>query len=144
MKLSKRLLSAMAFLFILTVSVSAQRGERGDRERSPEKTAERQTARLVEQLELDEAQAEKIKAINMMYAEKTMAARKAAREDEAAEREKMQAQLKPIREAQEAELLKVLTPEQAEKYTEIKNNRGGKGRRGGKGHRGHKGRKLRK
>jgi len=139
MKLSKKLFSALAFLFILTISVSAQRGDRGsrgDRERSPEKTAERQTARLVESLDLDEAQAEKVQALNLVYAEKIMTARKEAREKEEAEREKNRELLKSLRDEQEAELIKLLTPEQAEKLAAIKTDRKGKGRRGARGPRG--------
>jgi Spy/CpxP family protein refolding chaperone len=147
MNLSKRLLSAAAFLFILTISVSAQRGERGprgDREKSPEKMAERQTNRMTEGLDLTEAQAEKIMAINLMYAEKTLAAREEAKRKEELEREKVREALKPMRDAQEAELLSVLTPEQAEKFTAFMKEREEKGPRRGKGRKGEKGRKLRK
>ena len=89
---------------------------------------------MIKDLDLSAAQGEKIKALNIAFAEKQVAARKAAREaggDRAAMREKMQG----LRAAHQTDLKKYLTAEQVAKWEKIqaeRPNRDGqrRGRRG--------------
>ena len=105
--------------------IQAQPGE--GRGMDPEKRAEQQTANMTEKLSLSEAQAAKVKEINLKYATKI----KEARDTADADRDAMRATMTSIREEQDKELQTVLTEEQWQQWLkireEMKNNRPGWG-----------------
>jgi hypothetical protein len=94
----------------------------------PAERAEKQTAQMTEKLSLSDAQAGKVKEINLKYADKMKAAREEADGDWSSMREKMGA----MRADQDKELQTVLTEEQWVQWdryrTEQRANRGGMGR----------------
>ncbi|MEO1259278.1 MAG: hypothetical protein AAFZ15_10805 [Bacteroidota bacterium] len=105
MKITKRILPA---LLLLLIAVFAMHAQRADRQFDPEKMAEKQTAHMTEKLSLDEQQVEKVKAINLKYAEQA----KVQKEQAEAERATKRAERQKIQEAKKAELKEVLTDEQ--------------------------------
>ena len=115
---------AMAMLLLAGFALQAQPGG-GGRAMNPEQRAEQQTAQMTEKLSLSEAQAGKVKEINLKYANKMKEARDAADGDRDAMRETMTA----IRDEHDKELKTVLTGEQYTQWdrirTEQRNNRGG-------------------
>lgn len=129
MKSSIKFLALIALVFTFTSMANAQRGS--DRERpTPEQMAERQTERMVEQLELNETQAAQIEEINLTAALKM----KEARENSDGDREAMREIETVIRTEQTAALKSVLTEAQFQTYEEALTQKGkrkkGKGRRG--------------
>lgn len=131
MKITKRILPTVLMLVIGFFALQAQRtAER--RPMDPEKMAEKQTARMTEQLNLDEKQAEQVTAINLKYAEQS----KGNKEQAKAEREARKAERQQMQETKMAELKQVLTPEQyaemEKAQAERSERRGGHGK-GGKG-----------
>ncbi|MEM8528349.1 MAG: hypothetical protein AAGG68_27145 [Bacteroidota bacterium] len=106
MKLSNRLVLAMAIILVAFGSNFAQRGE--DRP-SAEDMAKRQTERLTESLELTNEQAEKVAAINLKYAKQVHEKREAMRQQEEKGREARKAEREKVRTAHNAELKVVLT-----------------------------------
>ena len=82
-------LKALIILCIALVCTTALQAQRGGRGGSPEERAERQTTYMVEQLSLSEAQATKVKEVNLKYGKKMMEARQNAEEDRSALRETM-------------------------------------------------------
>lgn len=145
MKITNRLLMSVAFIFVLSVSSFAQRG---DRERpSPEDMAKRQTEQMSEALELSDVQTKKVEAINLKYAAQAKEQREKAREAQKQDREAMKAAREKVKEAQQAEFKAVLTELQYAKLEGMmeargnrsKGNRGGKGKKGKKGEKGEKG-----
>ena len=128
MKVSIKFITAIVLLFAFSININAQRGDR--RERSPEMRAERQNARLVEELGLDETKAAQLKDINLVFTEKIATVRKA---EEEKQRAAMKAKLEPLRAEQEAAIKQLLTPEQAAKFDELKAMREERrGERGGR------------
>lgn len=129
MKASIKFLAMIALIFTFSFAANAQRG--GDRERPmPEQMAERQTERMVEQLELNDTQAAQVEKINLAAAVKMQE----ARENSDGDREAMKEVRTAIRTEQTAALQSVLTEAQFQTYEESLAQGGkrkkGKGRRG--------------
>lgn len=96
----------------------------------PETRAKMMTDRMAEKLELNEEQKAKILAINLEYAKKReaeMEAKKAEMEARKAEMDARRAEMKE----QDSKIAEVLTPEQKEKWVELKDE--GRSRRGPRG-----------
>lgn len=129
MKNTTKIILPLILLLAFSQITLAQRGRRGG---DPQKRAERQTQQMVEKLSLSEAQAEKIKTVNMDMAKKMQEAFANADGDREAMRENMQA----IREEHKTELKKYLTSEQLETWetveAERRENRQGRKKRGPK------------
>lgn len=116
-------LLAFALFLLGGFALQAQPGG-GGRSMNPEQRAERQTAQMTEKLALSDAQAGKVKDINLKYANKMKEARDKADGDWSNMRETMGA----IRDEQDKELQTVLTGDQWKKWSEyqeeFRNNRG--------------------
>jgi Spy/CpxP family protein refolding chaperone len=96
----------------------------------PETRAKMMTDRMAEKLELNDEQKAKILAINLEYAKKReaeMEAKKAEMEARKAEMDARRAEMKE----QDSKIEEVLTPEQKEKWVELKDQ--GRSRRGPRG-----------
>lgn len=126
--MKKVMLFALAFLAIAQFAFAQRGGGEGRRGGSPEEMANRQTARMAEELDLSEAQVEKIKELNLLYAKKMRELRANAGDDRTGMREKMGA----LFQEKETELKKYLTTEQFEKYKKLEAERRAR-RRGGPG-----------
>ncbi|MBB4079082.1 general stress protein YciG [Lewinella aquimaris] len=130
MKTTKAILFSL--FFVLAVgSVSAQRGGNHD----PVAQAEQQTEHLTEVLELTPEQTERVKAINLQFAETV----KGAREEIGDERAAMREIVEKANEARREEMKSVLNDEQLVKLEALEADRerrqeNGKkgGRKGGK------------
>ena len=110
------------------------RGERGG---TIEERVAKQTQRMTESLELSTAQREKIKAVNLKYAEKMAAIRKEVRAS--GDWESMREVMPTLRAQQNEEINKYLTTEQSEKWTTLQKERETKrGERRGKRKKGKK------
>lgn len=122
MKTSFKLFLGMALSLILTSAVSAQRPHEP---RDPAKMAERQTERIVDKLDLDDAQAVKVQALNLEFAEKIAEAHKAQEESMRKIREE-------FRTAHAEEMKSILTKEQFTEFSsmEFRPNRGERGAEG--------------
>ncbi len=139
MKSSIKYLTFIALFFVLSFTAEAQRGGGERTPPNPTEKAERQTSKMVEVLGLDNAQASRISAINLTYANQMHTAHENNKED----REAMKAARAAIKNARKAELSQVLTTAQITKYEEMhanrkkgkgcKNSEGCKGGRKGKG-----------
>ncbi|WP_268033115.1 Spy/CpxP family protein refolding chaperone [Algoriphagus sp. PAP.12] len=103
----------------------------------PETRAKMMTDRMAEKLELNEEQKAKILAINLEYAKKReaeMEAKKAEMEAKKAEMEARKAEMDARRaemKEQDSKIAEILTPEQKEKWVELKDQ--GRSRRGPRG-----------
>ncbi|MGY6742823.1 MAG: DUF4890 domain-containing protein [Cecembia sp.] len=133
----------IALMFAFSLGVYAQR-EGGPREMpSPEQRAERMTNRMAEQLELSEEQKNKVYEINLKNAQSRQAEMEARRAEAEQRRQSRQTQMQ----SQIQEVEAVLSPEQIEKWSEVREtnrqrgafspqgprgNRGGEIRRGGR------------
>ena len=135
-------LSTFTLLLVLISAnfLSAQPGERGmrgERGGTIEERVAKQTQRMTESLELSTAQREKIKAVNLKYAEKMAAIRKEVRAS--GDWESMRAIMPTLRAQQNEEINKYLTTEQSEKWTTLQKERETKrGERRGKRKKGKK------
>jgi len=125
MKNITKIILPLILLLAFSQITMAQRGRRGG---DPQKRAERQTQQMVEKLSLSEAQAEKVKTVNMNMATKMQEAFANAEGDRGAMRETMQA----IREEHKTELKKYLTSEQFETWETMQSERRGKRKDRGK------------
>lgn len=104
MEITKRIFATILFMTFGLLVLQAQRtGQRP--EMNPDKMAERQTAMMTEKLALDAAQAEKVKAINLKYAQQHADKKAEAKEGRKAAHQ-------DVHQARMAELKKVLTPDQ--------------------------------
>jgi periplasmic protein CpxP/Spy len=121
----KKLLMVAAVFSFGILSAQAQRGpmqrggmnaEKRAEMASPEKRAEMMTNRMAEKLELNEAQKQEVYAIHLENASKRQAEMEARRAEMKAKREEMQAKQKE----QQAKIEAVLTPEQREKFVELR------------------------
>ena len=121
-------LSAFLFLFIL-INTQAQPPAGGDRPMmDPVKRAEQQTTLMTEKLSLSEAQAAKIKDINLKYAEKSKAMREA---NTNGDRTAMRDQMTALRTEQDAELKSMLTSDQWAAWEKVRaEQRASRGDRG--------------
>ena len=132
----KRFLFVIVCLLVVSFAVSAQPGQRGDRQqRSPEENAKRNTEWMKTELKLTEDQIAPVDSINLVYAKAQAKLRESANGDFSSMRENMQ-KLEALRlEAYE----KVLTEEQIQAYKKFIEERrqrgpgqgGPGGRRGG-------------
>ncbi|MEM9820367.1 MAG: DUF4890 domain-containing protein [Bacteroidota bacterium] len=118
MKNTTKFVLSLILLLAFSQITMAQRGRRGG---DPQKRAERQTQQMVEQLSLSEAQAAKVKTVNMEMAKKMQEAFASAEGDRKAMRETMQT----IREEHKTELKKYLTSEQFASWEKIQEERRG-------------------
>ncbi|MFD2201693.1 DUF4890 domain-containing protein [Shivajiella indica] len=105
----------IAIIFSLSLAAFGQREQQKEKP-TPEQRAERMTDRMAEQLELTEVQKQEIYAINLQNAQKRQAEMEARRIEMEARREAMKSQM----ESQRAQIDAVLTPEQKEKWEEIR------------------------
>ncbi|AFL83747.1 hypothetical protein Belba_1110 [Belliella baltica DSM 15883] len=120
----KKLIVIIAIFSLGVLSVEAQRGPRGSQMSSekraemanPEKRAEIMTNRMAEKLELSDAQKEKVYAIHLENATKRQVEMEARRAEMEARRAEMQANQKE----QQAKIEAVLTPEQRDKFIELR------------------------
>ncbi len=122
MKTPMKYLVAIACTLLLAVSslnAFSQKGQ-GKRNPDPAKFAEKQTQRMTKALSLSEDQQEKVKAINLKYAQKGKEARGKTNKKE------RRAARKTIRTERMAELKTVLS---AEQYTKYEKNSKKKGKR---------------
>ena len=108
-------------------------GGRDGRKMDPKERANQQSDRMIKELDLSTAQGEKIKALNLEYAEKTQAAREEARA--AGDRASMRETMKALRTEQNEKLKKYMTAEQVEKWEKILAERPNSRNRKGKGNR---------
>lgn len=127
----QRLIQSLLIAFLITGGFAAAQAQPGGgMGMDPEKRAEQQTASMTEKLSLSEAQAAKVKEINLKYAGKM----KEAREKADGDRDAMRAAVTTLRGEQDKELQTVLTDEQWQQWVkireEMRNNRSGWG--GGK------------
>lgn len=128
MKITFRILAIATLFFIGLNTTEAQRGNRNI---NPEERAEQQTNTMNEQLSLSAKQAEKVKEINLKYANKMKEMRDSnTGGDWSAMREAMSA----IRQEQDNELKTVLTTEQFEKWSKyVEDKQSQRGRKGNNG-----------
>lgn len=123
----------LALTFLLCAAFLNAEAQRGDWNSDPEQRAEQQTARMKEQLSLSDKQAEKVKAINLKYANKMKETRDANTGDDW---QAMRETIMKLRQEQDEELKGVLTTEQFENWQKIREEqrqqRGSRGERSGK------------
>lgn len=127
--------------FALVAFSMVANAQRGTQKSTPAQKADKQTAVLTEKLSLSQDQAEKIKAINLKYAEQ----HKSLREQSKAEKEKDRSAMKKLHEQQRTEINAVLNKDQQAGFEKLQAERGknrhdkmGKGNHDGKGKPGHK------
>jgi len=130
MKALINILAVATLLFTISFSANAQKpvGDRPARA-EPAEMAKTQTADMVEKLNLDEAQAVQVEAINLDYVMKI----KAAREKNEGGREAMKAIRAEYDAGKKAELKKVLTEDQLVAYEAMQPKRGAKKGKKGNG-----------
>jgi len=115
-------------LFVLAGMTAYAQPGGGGRMMNPEQRAEQQTAQMTEKLALSEAQAAKVKEINLKYAKQAQEAREKADGDWEAMRGTMTA----MRQEQDKELQTVMTQEQWDQWTKVREEfRSNRGPRGG-------------
>ncbi|MFM9951489.1 MAG: hypothetical protein ACKV1O_26375 [Saprospiraceae bacterium] len=119
MKITKKAFQflILGLALILSNALYAQSGEgkqgRGQKEpMTAEQRAQKMTDRQKTELGLDDAQYQKVLDINKKHAAKMDGIRKKSR----AEREKQKAEMQTLEASRQADLNKVLTPEQYEKF----------------------------
>jgi len=128
MKSSIKFLAIIALFFTFNFAAHAQRG--GGPSLNPEQMAEKETTRLVEELTLDEAQAAKVKEINLAYAKKMQE----ARDDNKGNRDAMKEIVASIHTEKSAEMKMILSEAQFKTFEEIQAKQAGRKKgRGGKG-----------
>lgn len=132
MLFKKKVVTTLIFAVLTLLTLQAQRpgGSRGGG--SPEERAAAMTERMSTELDLSAAQSEKIKGVNLEFAQKMQEKRAAARAS--GDRESMRELMKVMREEQAVALKKYLTTEQIEKWDKIqaeRPNRGAPGRKRG-------------
>lgn len=107
-----------ALFAVVSFSVDAQqRGRKGHEKIDPEKKAKRGAERLAEQLDLSEEQKSQVYSIHLDRAIAKEKAQKQRREEAIERRTAIQTD----RNEHQAEVEKVLTPEQRQQWVEIKN-----------------------
>ena len=107
MNKSKMVLLTMLFSFICMVTTFAQ-NQRGGSNATPEERAAKMTERMKQSLKLTDEQTAKVQAINLQMANDMATARESGQD--------MRTSMQTIRAKQDAELQKVLTPEQYKTY----------------------------
>jgi len=133
MNLTKKVFITLVFacLSILTIHAQPARGEGGGRGGDPTERANRQSERMIKDLDLSTAQGERIKAVNLEFAGKMKTMRAEIRESGAGW-EGMREKMQELRAAQKTALVKYLTTEQAEKWEKIQAERPERGQREGR------------
>lgn len=121
MNLLKFILTAL-LLIVISMTAVAQRPEGGRQGFDPTERANQQTERMVKSLDLSTAQGEKIKALNLAFAEKTKTARMEARAA-GGDRTAMRERMKTLRDEHQTNLKKYLTTEQIEKWEKLQAER---------------------
>ncbi len=109
----KKVIGLFLVILISTVSVFAQKDQRGKRGGDPTQRCEK----MITELKLDEKQAAEFRKINTEFREKMMQERKAVEAD----RQKMREQMKTLRNDRDEQLKKILTDEQYKQYQEKQN-----------------------
>lgn len=109
----KKVIGLFLVILISTVSVFAQKDQRGKRGGDPTQRCEK----MIAELKLDEKQATEFRKINTEFREKVMKERKAVEAD----RQKMREQMKTLRNDWDEQLKKILTDEQYKQYQEKQN-----------------------
>lgn len=125
----------IAIIFSLSFTAFAQRGQQREMS-TPEQKAERMTNRMAEQVDLSEEQKKEIYNINLQNAQNRQVEMEARRAEMEAKRAEMKSQIEAV-----------LTPDQKEKWEEVRNenhrrmdDRSKKGRGGSDGNKGRYGR----
>lgn len=134
-------LSTLLFILVFTqLQAQGPGGKQGQMD--PEKRAEQQTAMMTQKLGLSEAQATKIKEINLKYAAKAKTLREA---NTGGDRTAMRGQMTTLRTEQDAELKTMLTSDQWATWekvqTEQRANRDERGKGSKRGNRSERGKK---
>ena len=134
-KMKKTIQSVLAILFTLAALLPAQAQQPAPGKTnppSPEKRAEKQTADMAAKLALTETQTAQVRDINLKYAQQAQELRNASTAPDA-DKKALHDQKKALRDAHEAELKAVLTPEQQEKWQQARSNNKGRQDKPGKG-----------
>lgn len=130
MKSSIKFLAFIALFLTFNFAATAQRGGGGSAD--PAQMAEKETTQMVEKLALDNAQADKVKAINLTYAKKNQEARETYKDN----RDAMKKIGTAIQKEKSGEMKMVLSEKQFKKYEEMEaeqdnRTKGDRGKRGG-------------
>ncbi|MFK7984172.1 MAG: DUF4890 domain-containing protein [Saprospiraceae bacterium] len=128
MQIIKKIGTIFVFALLTINALQAQRPDGGGRGGDPKERANQQTDRMIEALDLSAAQGEKIRALNVAFADKMLVARKEARES--GDREAMRATIQTMRKEQNEKMKKYLTAEQVTKWEKILAERPERGERG--------------
>ena len=114
----RKIVVVLAALLFIALNSYAQPGQRGSKQ-TPEQRAEIQTKKMNKDLILTQTQFPKIKEINLKYAKKFGEIRR----NNQGNREVMRNKMKNLYSAKNAELKKVLTAAQYEKYIKLEEER---------------------
>ena len=127
----KRMILA-AFALVLSVSIFAQQPQRGERrEFKPEDMATMQADRMKKDLNLDDKQYKSVYNLFLKRGEEMKAQFARPQEGQQVDREARRAEMQKQQEAMQAELKKILTPEQYAKYEEMQKKEAERRRQGG-------------
>lgn len=136
--MKKILFAAVALMFSVTLfAQGSQRGER--REFKPKEMATRMADGLKKELELNDEQYKSVYNLYLKRGEEMKARRSKAQQGQQVDREARRAEMQKQQQAMNAELRKILTPEQYTKYEEMQKKQQQKRREQG-GSRGPQGR----
>ena len=139
MTMKKILFAAVALIF--SVSMFAQAPQRGERrEFKPEEMATRMADGMKKELNLNDEQYKSVYNLYLKRGEEMKARRDKGQQGQQVDREARREEMKKNQEAMNAELKKILTPEQHTKYEEMlkkqQQHRGQGGPRGPQGRQG--------
>lgn len=113
MKLSIKILAIIGLFMAVSFTADAQRAEK--KALNPEKKAEKRTTKMVEVLQLDEAQTAKVAAINLDHAKKIAA----AKERKKAVNKAMNEAREAIHSEKDEQMKAILSETQYKSYLEI-------------------------
>jgi Domain of unknown function (DUF4890) len=126
--MKKTIQSVLAILFTFAALLPAQAQQpTPDKPKppSPEKRAQKQTADMAAKLALTEDQTAQVRDINLKYAQQMQELRNASTAPDA-DKKALHDQKKALRDAHEAELKGVFTPEQWEKWSAARSEKKGR------------------
>ena len=127
----KRLILAV-FALVFSVSIFAQQPQRGERrEFKPEDMATMQADRMKKDLNLDGKQYQSVYNLFLKRGEEMKAQFARPQQGQQVDREARRAEMQKKQEAMQAELKKILTPEQYAKYEEMQKKEAERRRQGG-------------
>lgn len=109
----KKLILGLALAAGLFTTASAQ--DQAPEGRTPQERADRLTAMMTKRLELTPDQSEKVRTINLKYADQAKAVHEERKQDKGAQ----PGALKDMKASKDAELKQVLNPEQYTKWMEM-------------------------